>query len=84
MNKVQKVTVKNEQMNEAKKQVQTDCNELLIVNLSTTDVCLVDKFPVQPESKLLLGGNEGEVIVNSVTVESPDFGNVWFWRKVYV
>lgn len=80
----QKFTVEVEQVNEPIRSAESNCNEIMFVNQSTTAILYVDKFPVQPGTRLVYGGNENEVCVKLFQLEGAGDGTAWIVRKIYV
>ena len=81
---LQKYKIVIEQVTQLTKWIEANCNEIMFVNLSTTDTVTVANFPIPPQGFLSIDGNADEIDTTTYRVVQPTIGDCWVVRKVYV
>lgn len=82
--KQQRYTIETIQTNTKSETVESNCNEIMFVNNSTTDVVTIDNFPLKPGAFISFGGNKDEICIRKFVIQCPTPGSLWYFRKNYV
>jgi len=83
MNQQQKFTIQIEQVNEAARNCESNCNEIMFINKGAT-AALVDKFPLAQNEFITFGGNRDEVCIKNFNVQAPAGSQLFAVRKTYI